>query len=61
MVATPSPAMTCPLCHTPRLTGASEGPRIGPAWVCARCGQTWSAARIETVTAYQRYAEEHTP
>ena len=61
MVAPLSSRMTCPLCHTPHLTGAPDAPRIGTAWVCTRCGQAWSAARIETVAAYLRYAEEHTP
>jgi len=61
MVVPPSNAVSCPLCHTPRLTGGPDGPKVGPAWVCARCGQTWSAARIETVAAYLRYAGEHTP
>jgi hypothetical protein len=58
MAAPPSDPLTCPLCHTPHPTGMADAPRIGSDWVCTRCGQTWSAARIETVAAYVRYTDE---
>lgn len=59
MVAPLSHSMTCPLCHTAHQVGAADTPPVGAAWVCTRCGQTWSAARIDTVAAYMRFAAEH--
>ena len=26
-------------------------------WACARCGQTWTGERLETVAAYIRFAD----
>ena len=50
---------TCPLCHTVDQMVTSDSPRRGAAWSCARCGQTWSPERLETVAAYMRYAAAH--
>ncbi|MCA1585577.1 MAG: hypothetical protein LC791_12705 [Acidobacteria bacterium] len=46
---------TCPLCHTLDRTVTADSLRIGATWACTRCGQTWSAARLETVAVYARY------
>jgi len=50
---------TCPLCHTVDQMVTSDSPRRGATWTCARCGQTWSPERLETVAAYMRYAAAH--
>jgi hypothetical protein len=46
---------TCPLCHTVHQSVPSELLQSGASWTCQRCGQTWTAARLETVAAYARY------
>jgi hypothetical protein len=50
---------TCPLCHTLGPTLTPEELRAGAGWACARCGQKWTAERLETAAAYQRYAATH--
>lgn len=45
---------TCPLCHTLDRAVTSESLLAGASWSCARCGQKWTAARLETASAYQR-------
>jgi len=52
-------APTCPLCHTVDQMVTPDSPRRGATWTCARCGQTWSPERLETVAAYMRYAAAH--
>ena len=47
---------TCPLCHTPDHTVTPDSLRAGAEWTCARCDQTWSAARLARAAAYARYA-----
>lgn len=47
---------TCPLCHTRDVTITAEMLASGSAWVCTRCSQTWTEARLRTVDAYERYA-----
>lgn len=49
----------CPLCHTLDQTVTVDSLRTGATWVCTRCGQTWSATRIETVAAYAHYIATH--
>jgi hypothetical protein len=49
----------CPLCHAPDNTGSADVPEPGAAWACARCGQNWTAARLEVVAAYTRFAAAH--
>jgi hypothetical protein len=44
---------TCPLCHTTDTTMTNDAVRSGADWLCGRCGQTWSGARLATVTAYE--------
>jgi transposase-like protein len=50
---------TCPLCHTtdPAVTAASI--LAGARWVCATCGQTWSASRLEAAAAYAQFNAAH--
>jgi transposase-like protein len=50
---------TCPLCHTLDHTLTSESLLAGAGWSCARCGQKWTVARLETAAAYQRYVAAH--
>jgi hypothetical protein len=50
---------TCPLCHTLDHTVIPESLLAGTGWACARCGQKWTAARLETAAAYQRYVAAH--
>jgi len=50
---------TCPLCHTLDHTITADSLRVGAEWACTRCGQTWSAARLETAAAYARYQSAH--
>ena len=50
---------TCPLCHTLDRTITSESLLAGADWSCVRCGQKWTAARLETATAYQRDLAAH--
>ena len=46
----------CPLCHTRDEVLTPESLAAGATWVCTKCGQTWSAVRLETVAAYAQYA-----
>ena len=46
---------TCPLCHTVHESVTSALLQTGASWTCARCGQTWTGARLKTVAAYERY------
>lgn len=48
--------MTCPLCHTVDTTISDESFGTGIAATCGRCGQIWTAKRLDTVTAYASYA-----
>ncbi|HSL23674.1 MAG TPA: hypothetical protein VK886_19235 [Vicinamibacterales bacterium] len=50
---------TCPLCHTLDRTVTADSLRAGAAWDCTRCGQTWTAERLETAAAYALYAAAH--
>ena len=50
---------TCPLCQTLDQTVTADSLAAGATWACARCGQTWTAARLETVAAYARYVAAH--
>ena len=50
---------TCPLCHTLDHTVRPESLLAGARWACVRCGQKWTAARLETAAAYQRYVAAH--
>jgi ribosomal protein L37AE/L43A len=50
---------TCPLCHTLDQTVTADALAAGAAWACTRCGQTWSATRLEAAAAYARYAAAH--
>lgn len=52
---------TCPLCHTVDETVTPASLRAGATWKCTRCGQTWSAERLETVAAYARFDAAHQP
>ena len=49
----------CPLCHAPDNTGSADVPEPGAAWACARCGQEWTAARLQVVAAYALFAAAH--
>jgi hypothetical protein len=49
----------CPLCHASDYTGSADSPEPGAAWACARCGQNWTAARLEAVAAYALFAAAH--
>ena len=56
------PGVTCPMCHTVNRTLTLDSVHRGASWVCARCGHTWSAARLEAVAAYARFvAAYHLP
>ena len=59
VVETPLFSPTCPLCQTLDGTVTSDSLGAGAAWACTRCGQTWSAARLETAAAYARYVAAH--
>jgi hypothetical protein len=50
---------TCPLCHTLDHTVSPDSLRAGATWGCTRCGQIWSATRLETVAEYAQYAAAH--
>ena len=56
IAVTPAVAATCPLCHTADLLITADALAAGATWSCTTCGQRWSAARLETVAAYARYA-----
>ena len=45
----------CPLCQT---TAGLAAPDAGAAWLCARCGQRWTADRLASVTAYAAWVAE---
>lgn len=49
----------CPLCHASGSTGSLDSPEPGAAWACGRCGQNWTAARLEVVAAYALFAAAH--
>jgi ribosomal protein L37AE/L43A len=49
---------TCPLCRT-TATAPPDGADDG-AWVCGRCGQRWTAARLASVTAYAAWVARAT-
>jgi hypothetical protein len=49
----------CALCHTLDRTISPASLAAGAMWACTRCGQTWSAARLETAAIYARYAAAH--
>ncbi len=49
---------TCPLCHT-SATLTQSAIEAGGAWVCARCGQHWDAARLAAIAAYAKWSAEH--
>jgi predicted CXXCH cytochrome family protein len=51
--------VACPFCHTPHGSLTPETMQPGDNWVCARCGQHWSAGQLETVAAYAVWAAEH--
>jgi transposase-like protein len=58
----PPPAvlsLTCPLCHKVEETVTAAALQSGTSWACTRCGQTWSAERMETAAAYARYVATH--
>jgi transposase-like protein len=50
---------TCPLCHTVDETVTPEALEAGATWKCTRCGQTWSAERLERVAEYVRFEAAH--
>lgn len=45
---------TCPLCRTT----ATRANDAGADWLCARCGQRWTATRLASVTAYAAWVAE---
>jgi predicted Zn finger-like uncharacterized protein len=45
----------CPLCHAVDRTATSDSLAAGATWRCTRCGQTWSAERLERLAAYIRF------
>jgi predicted CXXCH cytochrome family protein len=63
MVTTPTGiaalSATCPLCHTAHASVSAASLQTGESWTCLRCGQTWTAARLKTVAAYERYVAAH--
>lgn len=59
MAQTPLLSPTCPLCHTLDQTVTSDSLAAGASWACTRCGQTWSATRLEKAAAYAQYATAH--
>lgn len=50
---------TCPMCHTVDESITIEALGTGGTWKCTRCGQTWSAQRLEAVAAYARFEAAH--
>ena len=52
-VPPPVLSVACPLCHTVDRTVTSESLSAGAYWACARCGQKWTAERMERASAYQ--------
>jgi transposase-like protein len=55
----PPPGPTCPLCHTVDGTITAESLEGGGEWRCTRCGQTWTAERLERLAAYVRFDAAH--
>lgn len=59
----PAQALTllpeCPLCHTVTGSVTSDSLRAGATWACTRCGQIWSATRLDAVAAYSAYVASH--
>jgi hypothetical protein len=51
----------CPMCHTASGSLTAQSLRAGGAWACARCGQEWTAERLDTVAAYARFAARYPP
>ena len=58
-MSAPSPLAACPFCHTSLASLPHEAIRADDSWVCARCGQEWTAHRLETVAAYAAWLWEH--
>jgi transposase-like protein len=52
---TSTPALSCPLCHTPAPAATGDALAAGGAWQCPSCTQTWNARRLETVAAYAQF------
>jgi predicted CXXCH cytochrome family protein len=55
----PLQLVACPSCHTPHTSLPDEVLHAGDSWLCARCGQRWTAHRLETVVAYAAWAADH--
>ncbi len=51
-------APACAMCHTLALPLGDADIAAGATWQCQRCGQKWDAARLRTVSAYQRWDRE---
>ena len=51
---TPDPLQlaVCPSCGTTDKTTTYGALSAGDSWLCARCGQRWTASRLATVAAY---------
>ena len=49
----------CPLCQTSAAVSA-QALAAGELWRCIRCGQTWTAQRLETVAAYEAWVANPT-
>jgi predicted CXXCH cytochrome family protein len=58
-MSSPLQAVACPSCHTPHVSVADEALQPRDYWMCVRCGQRWTAERLETVAAYAAWAAEH--
>jgi DNA-directed RNA polymerase subunit RPC12/RpoP len=52
--------MTCPLCQT-ETPFSTESLQTGESVTCPRCGQRWTAKRLETVVSYASYVAAHPP
>lgn len=48
----------CPLCRT---TAAAREDDAAAEWLCGRCGQRWTVARLASVTAYAAWLAERQP
>lgn len=51
---------TCPSCRTTDATMTYDALGKGADWLCARCGQKWSATRLATVAAYAAWVTGQT-
>lgn len=51
-------AATCPLCHTRDFAATVRSVAAGAIWRCHRCGQMWSADRLNAVARYARFRED---